>query len=218
MGCYQQHCVLYDPHNHNNSKASTKCKSINLQKTEENHENRDSFTDTNISYSVLLLVSIPPLIPLFSYHCPHLSGSSSNLLNSSLKRRWVRTNDLADLLSVLENNEGWHSADADLLGDIWNVVDVHLDEVGGWVLLGEPGGLLAGLVTCGPGGALATKRRPPGMRGTAARNGYIEAVGTYLTRVGAIALQGPHQVANASMITTSCSLRAALNSALLYAY
>ena len=40
--------------------------------------------------------------------------------------------------------------------------------------------------------------------------------GTNLTRVGAMALQGPHQVAKASMITTSCSLRAAVNSALLY--
>lgn len=37
----------------------------------------------------------------------------------------------------------------------------------------------------------------------------------YLTRIGAMALHGPHQVAKASMITMSCSLRAALNSALL---
>ena len=46
------------------------------------------------------------------------------------------------------------------MGNVWDVVDVHLDEVGGWVLLGEPGGSLAGLVTCGPGGALAAKTGP----------------------------------------------------------
>ena len=204
--------MLYDSHNHDNQ-SQLQMQEHHITNTEVNRKNRDLFTDTNISYSVLLLVSIPPLIP-FSYHCPHLSGSSSNLLNSSLECRWVRSNDLADLLSVLENNEGWHGADADLLGDVWNVVDVHLDEVGGWVLLGEPEGSLAELVTCWPGGALAA----PGMRGTAARKRYLKLVETYLTRVGAIALQGPHQVANASMITTSCSLRAALNSALLYDY
>ena len=66
------------------------------------------------------------------------SGSSSDLLDSSLERRWVGTNDLTDLLSVLENDEGWHGADADLLGNIWDVIDVHLDEVGRWVFLGEP--------------------------------------------------------------------------------
>lgn len=108
--------------------------------------------DTNISYSVLLLwyhspSTISPFCFLLTIFLPqntlpehlYLGGSSSNLLNSSLKRRWVSTNDLADLLSFLENDEGWHGADADLLGHFWDVVDVHLDEVGGWVLLGEPG-------------------------------------------------------------------------------
>lgn len=37
----------------------------------------------------------------------------------------------------------------------------------------------------------------------------------YLTSVGAMALQGPHQTAKASRTTMSCSLRAAWNSALL---
>ena len=68
----------------------------------------------------------------------YLGGNRGDLLDGSLERRWVGTNNLTNLLSGLEDNEGWHGADADLLSDIWDVVDIDLDEVGGWVLLREP--------------------------------------------------------------------------------
>ncbi len=88
----------------------------------------------NLSLSILSSI----IFPLAN----HLSGRSGDLLNNSLKRLWVSTNNLINLLSVLEDEERWHGADADLLGNIWDVVDVDLDEVGRWVLLGEPEGVI----------------------------------------------------------------------------
>jgi len=41
----------------------------------------------------------------------------------------VRTDDLADLLAVLEEHERGHGADAELLGDVGDLVDVNLVEV-----------------------------------------------------------------------------------------
>ena len=52
------------------------------------------------------------------------------LLDSSLERLWVGTNDLADLLSVLEKEESGHGADAEFLGHFWDLVDVELVEAG----------------------------------------------------------------------------------------
>jgi hypothetical protein len=63
---------------------------------------------------------------------------SKRLLDGSLHRWRVRANDLADLLAALEDDEGRHRADAELLRDVGNLVDVHLDEVGLGELLGEP--------------------------------------------------------------------------------
>jgi hypothetical protein len=51
------------------------------------------------------------------------------LLNRRLQRRRVRTHDLTDLLAVLEDQEGGHGANAELLRDIGDFVDVELDEV-----------------------------------------------------------------------------------------
>lgn len=62
-----------------------------------------------------------------------LNRRPSNLLNRRLQRRRVRTDHLGDLLATFEDNEGWHGADADFLCDVWDIVDVDLDEVGGGV-------------------------------------------------------------------------------------
>lgn len=60
-------------------------------------------------------------------------------MNSGQQRLRVRANDLLDLLLIFEDQEGRHGADAELLGNIGNLVDVELDEVGAGELLGEPG-------------------------------------------------------------------------------
>lgn len=62
------------------------------------------------------------------------------LLDGSLKRSRVRANDLADLLAVLEQDEGGHGAHGELLGDIGQLVDVDLVEAGVGVGVGEPVG------------------------------------------------------------------------------
>jgi hypothetical protein len=65
------------------------------------------------------------------------SLSRLDLLNGSLQGWWVGANDLGSLLAILEDDEGWHGADAELLGDFWDVVNVDLDEVDVGELLGE---------------------------------------------------------------------------------
>jgi hypothetical protein len=49
----------------------------------------------------------------------------------------VRTDDLADLLAVLEQEEGGHGADAEFLRNVGDLVDVDLVEAGVGVLLRE---------------------------------------------------------------------------------
>lgn len=61
------------------------------------------------------------------------------LLDGSLEGLGVGANDLTDLLTALEEQEGGHGADAELLGDVGNLVDVELVELGVGVVLGEPG-------------------------------------------------------------------------------
>lgn len=46
-----------------------------------------------------------------------------------LESRGVGTDDLLDLVAALEDDEGGHGADADLLGDLGLLVDVDLEEV-----------------------------------------------------------------------------------------
>jgi hypothetical protein len=52
------------------------------------------------------------------------------VLNGGLESLGVGTDDLADLLAVLEEQEGGHGADVQFLGDIGNLVDVELEEGG----------------------------------------------------------------------------------------
>lgn len=71
----------------------------------------------------------------------YMQVKNSLLLYSSLDRSLegigVGTNDLLDLLAVLEDHECGHGANTELLGDIWDFIDVDLDEVGRGVGLGE---------------------------------------------------------------------------------
>ena len=60
-------------------------------------------------------------------------------LDSGLEGLWVRADDLADLLLVLEQEEGGHGADAEVLGDVGDLVDVELEEARRGVGAGHPG-------------------------------------------------------------------------------
>lgn len=62
------------------------------------------------------------------------------LLDSGLKSGGVGTDDLADLLAVLEEEESGHGADGVLLGGLGDLVDVDLVEAGVGVVVGEPVG------------------------------------------------------------------------------
>lgn len=62
------------------------------------------------------------------------------LLDGGLESLGVGTDDLADLFAVLEEQEGGHGADAEFLGDVWDLVDVDLVEAGVGVGVGEPVG------------------------------------------------------------------------------
>lgn len=57
--------------------------------------------------------------------------------NSVLDGGGVGTHDLVDLLAVLEEDEGGHSADAEFLGQVGDLINIDLDEEGIAVLLGE---------------------------------------------------------------------------------
>lgn len=63
---------------------------------------------------------------------------SSNLLNRSLQSLRIGTNNLSNLIAILEDEEGGHGADTELLGDVWDLVDVDLGEVYGGEFVGEP--------------------------------------------------------------------------------
>lgn len=69
---------------------------------------------------------------------PYLSLAEV-LLDGSLKGLGVGADDLTDLLAALEEQEGGHGTDAELLGDVGDLVDVELVELGVGVGLGEPG-------------------------------------------------------------------------------
>lgn len=58
------------------------------------------------------------------------------LLDSSLDSRWGSTNNLIDLLAVLEENESWHGANTELSSNVGESVDVELVEANIGVLVG----------------------------------------------------------------------------------
>ena len=61
-------------------------------------------------------------------------------LDGSLKRLWVGTDHLTNLLAVLEQEESRHGADTELLGDVWDLIDVELVEARIGVGVGHPVG------------------------------------------------------------------------------
>jgi hypothetical protein len=62
------------------------------------------------------------------------------LLDARLNSLWVCADNLADLLAVLEEDERGHSADAKLLRNIGDLVDVELVEARLGVLLSHCAG------------------------------------------------------------------------------
>lgn len=75
------------------------------------------------------------------------------LLDQGLQFGGDSANDLVDLLAVLEQEKGGHGPDAVLLGDRGLLVDVNLEVVDVWVLLGPLSDLGGdGLARTAPGG------------------------------------------------------------------
>lgn len=97
------------------------------------------------------------------------------LLDSGLNSLGIRAYDLTKLLAVLEESKSGHSADAEFLGDVGNLIDVELVKLDIGVLLRVPVVILD------------LRQLQTSM-----------IIGTYLTMVGAIILQGPHHVAKQS--------------------
>lgn len=64
-------------------------------------------------------------------------------LDSGLESLRVGTDDLGDLVTVLEEKEGRHGADAEFLCNIGDLVDVELEEARVGVCAGEPGRLIS---------------------------------------------------------------------------
>ena len=60
------------------------------------------------------------------------------VLDRSLEGRWVRTDDLTDLLAILEEHERRHGADGEFLCDLGDLVNVELVEACVGVCVGEP--------------------------------------------------------------------------------
>lgn len=59
-------------------------------------------------------------------------------LDGSLESLRVGTDDLSDLLAVLEEKEGGHGADAELLSNVGDLIDIELVEAGVGICAGEP--------------------------------------------------------------------------------
>lgn len=81
---------------------------------------------------------LPVQIQRYPFVFPSNPNLSRGLLNGSLKSNRVGTNDLLDLLAVLEEQESGHGADGVLLSDLGDLVDVDLVEAGVGVVVGEP--------------------------------------------------------------------------------
>lgn len=64
-------------------------------------------------------------------------------LDGGLEGLGVGTDNLSDLVTVLEQQEGGHGADAELLSNIGDLVDVELVEAGVGVCAREPGDVVS---------------------------------------------------------------------------
>lgn len=145
-----------------------------------------------------LFVSMSSSTPMLSYRtrssriaCFARSLCVDVGLDGSLESLGVGTNDLGDLVTALEKEEGGHGADTEFLRNIGDLVDVELVEARVGVCAGEPFRVLE-----------EQKKR--------------ECTVTHLTTWGAMTLQGPHQVAKQSRtIRLDLSASASSNAALL---
>lgn len=81
----------------------------------------------------------PSLCPIRIADVFSLSGplQLQGLLNGSLESRWVGTDNLTDLVAVLEEQESRHGANGQLLRDLWELIDVDFVEFGGGEFVGE---------------------------------------------------------------------------------
>lgn len=104
-------------------------------------------------------------------------------------------------LAVLEDHKGGHSRDAELLAQLGQVVHVNLGEEDVLELFLVGVATIELLVSRGVDEGFGFRRK-----GNA----------THLARMGAMALQGPHQVAKQSSMMVLCSLRASLKASVLY--
>lgn len=59
-------------------------------------------------------------------------------LDGGLEGLGVGTDDLSDLVTVLEEQEGRHGTDAELLSNVGDLVDIELVEAGIGICAGEP--------------------------------------------------------------------------------
>ena len=65
-------------------------------------------------------------------------------LDGGLESLGVGADDLGDLVTVLEEQEGRHGADAELLSNVGDLVDVELVEAGVGVCAREPRDVVSG--------------------------------------------------------------------------
>jgi hypothetical protein len=65
-------------------------------------------------------------------------------LDGGLESLGVGTDDLGNLVAVLEEEEGGHGANAEFLSNIGDLIDVELVEAGVGVCAGEPAGVISG--------------------------------------------------------------------------
>lgn len=117
--------------------------SVKLSNQPSNQKNiitRELFCSCSVTAYPASKKTVPPLNFVESQRLSRrlLLG---DLLNGDFESLWVGTDDLGNLLLTLEDQKGWHGADAELLSDIWNLVDIKLGKVRVGVGFREPGGV-----------------------------------------------------------------------------
>jgi hypothetical protein len=85
-----------------------------------------------------MFICIPRSNPYQDNQTTSLFLSLNRTLNSRQERLGVRTHDLLDLVLVLEDQECGHGADAELLRNVRDLIDIELDEMGAGEFLREP--------------------------------------------------------------------------------
>jgi hypothetical protein len=84
--------------------------------------------ESSVLFECLILSA---LLPISDFSCV--------FLNSCFQRFLVRSNNLLNLLALLEEQEGGHGTDAEFLCDVVDLINVNLVEAGVFKLLGHLG-------------------------------------------------------------------------------